>query len=273
MRERLIAELQNRNYSQRTIDTYVECLATLSKYYGKSPDLITSEEFKTYLNERIIKRGFSISYVNQTISAFKILQIDILLRKWEELSIKRPRRQIKLPVILSKDEVRRIIEAPENIKHRALLATAYSSGLRRGEIQNLKPTDIDSERMQIRVSSGKGKKDRYTILSKELLIILREYYTCYKPKIWLFEGQKTGSKYSETSVENVLKNAVKKTGLKKKVHFHTLRHCFATHLLEQGTNLRIIQQLLGHNSLKTTSVYLHVSKADIMNISSPFDTL
>ncbi|MBU0488541.1 MAG: site-specific integrase [Bacteroidetes bacterium] len=264
-------ELQNRNYSERTIKTYTECLSLLARFYNKSPEFVSIDEFKHFLNEYIVKRGLSVSTVNQHIGSYRILQIDVLKRHWEPLAIKRPRREKQLPVILSKEEVFRLLESPTNIKHRAILATAYSSGLRLGEVLNLKPSDIDSTRMQIRVQSGKGKKDRYTVLSKDLLELLRRYFMLFRPKQWLFEGRQPGNKYSESSLRNVFNRAAKNSKIKKKVCFHTLRHCFATHLLEQGANLRIIQQLLGHNSLKTTSVYLHVSTIDILNVTSPFD--
>jgi len=235
--------------------------------------MITSEQLKEYLHICISEKNCSVSYINQTIGAFKILHKDILGRDWDSLKIKRPRRETKLPVILSKQEVKKIIEAPRNIKHRAILSLTYSSGLRKSEVINLKPRDIDSDRMQIRVVGGKGKKTRYTILSAQILEQLRIYYKLYKPSNYLFEGQKKGMPISDTTISAIFNQSLKKTGIKKLATFHTLRHCFATHMLEQGINLRVIQMLLGHNSLKTTSVYLHVSNVDLNNIKSPLDSL
>jgi len=273
LRELLIRELESRNYSKRTVKTYVGSISLLSRHYNLSPDMITSEQLKEYLHICISEKNCSVSYINQTIGAFKILHKDILGRDWDSLKIKRPRRETKLPVILSKQEVKKIIEAPRNIKHRAILSLTYSSGLRKSEVINLKPRDIDSDRMQIRVVGGKGKKTRYTILSAQILEQLRIYYKLYKPSNYLFEGQKKGMPISDTTISAIFNQSLKKTGIKKLATFHTLRHCFATHMLEQGINLRVIQMLLGHNSLKTTSVYLHVSNVDLNNIKSPLDSL
>lgn len=273
LRELLIRELESRNYSKRTVKTYVGSISLLSRHYNLSPDMITSEQLKEYLHMCISEKKCSVSYINQTIGAFKILHKDILGRDWDSLKIKRPRRETKLPVILSKQEVKKIIEAPRNIKHRAILSLTYSSGLRKSEVINLKPRDIDSDRMQIRVVGGKGKKTRYTILSTQILEQLRIYYKLYKPSNYLFEGQKKGMPISDTTISAIFNQSLKKTGIIKLATFHTLRHCFATHMLEQGINLRVIQMLLGHNSLKTTSVYLHVSNIDLNNIKSPLDSL
>jgi site-specific recombinase XerD len=265
--------MQTRNYSQRSIHSYVVSLASLAKYCNCSADLITIDQLKEYLNYCISERKLSVSLINQCISAFKILQQDVLGRPWEAFRIKRPRRDKKLPVILSKQEVKRLIDATPNLKHRAILALGYSAGLRRGEVLSLMPKHIDSDRMQIRVESGKGNKTRYTILSKEMLDLLRLYYKIYKPQIYLFEGHIPCNPYSERSIETLFNKSRNKAQITKQASFHSLRHCFATHLLEQGVNLRIIQDLLGHTSLKTTSIYLHICKLDAGNIASPFDSL
>jgi site-specific recombinase XerD len=265
--------MQTRNYSPRTIHSYVACLSSLSKYFNCSPDLLSIEQLKEFLNYCITEKKSSVALINQIISAFKILQQDVLGRQWEPFRIKRPRRDKKLPVILSKQEVKKLIDSTLNLKHRTILALGYSAGLRRNEVLSLLPSHIDAERMQIRVESGKGNKTRYTILSTEILCLLRQYYKFYRPQHYLFEGQIPGTPYSERSIEQLFRKSMAKAKITKTASFHSLRHCFATHLLEQGTNLRIIQDLLGHNSLKTTSIYLHVCKLDPVNIASPFDSL
>ena len=186
--------------------------------------------------------------------------------------VHRPRREKTLPNVLSKEEVKAILEAPKNLKHRAMLALIYSCGLRRGELLKLTKESIDSKRMVVIIRQAKGKKDRIVPLSSKILILLRDYYKSYRPKEYLFEGQ-DGGKYSEKSLENVLKQALSKVGIEKPVTLHWLRHSFATHLLEGGTDLRYIQELLGHRSSKTTEIYTHVSTKNLKNIRSPFDDL
>jgi integrase/recombinase XerD len=186
--------------------------------------------------------------------------------------IDRPRREKTLPTVLSEEEITLIINAVENIKHKAILMTIYSAGLRISEAINLKLKDIDSKRMQIRIEQSKGKRDRYTLLSTKTLEILRIYFLEYKPKIWLFEGQ-GGEQYSDRSIQNILKMALSKTNIKKHITVHTLRHSFATHLLENGTDLRYIQNLLGHESSKTTEIYTHITTKGFDQIKSPLDKL
>lgn len=273
LRERMVQEMQIRNFSKRTTGRYVQCMSFLSKHFNLPPDQISVDQFKEFLQYQINIKKLSTSTINQHIGAYKILVQDVLGKNWEDFKIKRPRRDKKLPVVLSKDEVKELLDSIKNIKHKCILSLAYSSGLRRSEVLALRPKDIDSKRMQIRVECGKGNKTRYTVLSKELLPLLRLYYSSYKPKTFLFEGQKTGTQYSESSMEAIFRNGIANTSINKDVCIHSLRHSFATHLLEQGTNLKIIQMLLGHNSLKTTSVYLHVTKFDPSTLSSPFDSL
>ena len=186
--------------------------------------------------------------------------------------IHRPRREKVLPNVLSKEEIKAILDAPYNLKHRAMLAMIYSCGLRRGELLSLTKFDIDSKRMVVIIRMAKGKKDRIVPLSPKILRLLRDYYKSYTPKEFLFEGQ-GGGKYSEKSLENVFKQSLFKANNKKPVTLHWLRHSYATHLLESGTDLRYIQDLLGHKSSKTTEIYTHVSTKNIQNIRSPFDDL
>jgi site-specific recombinase XerD len=266
-------EMSYRHYSPRSIKTYLSLVSVVSVHFGKSPDLIGIPELKDYLFKRIETDKLSVSSINQTISAFKILFKDVLGRDWDPIRIKRPRRPKLLPVVFSKEEVSLILSSIRNRKHYCLIALTYASGLRMGEVISLKPCDIDSDRMQLKVRGGKGYKDRYTLLPQQLLVQLRDYFRRYRPAIYLFEGQEPGKPYSATSARCILKKAMFKAGIKKKACFHTLRHSFATHLLEQGTNIRYIQELLGHQSLKTTTVYLHVSNLNPSLVKSPFDEL
>jgi len=272
--EQLLHEMQLRNYSPRTIHTYGELMSKVEKFFNLPIDKITTQQFKDYLHRRITTGGISTSCINQYISAFKILQTDVLKRNWEEIKIKRPRRTKKLPVVLSLDEIERLIAVTQNIKHRAILMLAYSGGLRRQEVQLIKPTAIDSARMQVHVVQGKGKKDRYTILSTKTLEVLRQYYKYERPSCFLFEAQgKKGKPLADQTLNTIVKKTAVKAGIKKQISFHTLRHCFATHLLEKGVNLRLIQQFLGHTSLKTTAGYLHLVNINPSSVVSPLDSM
>lgn len=272
--EQLIHEMQLRNYSSKTIHTYGELLSKVENFYNLSPDKISTQQFKDYLHRRITGEEISTSMINQYISAFKILQVDVLKRDWEHIRIKRPRRVKKLPVVLSIDEVEKLIVSTQNLKHRAILMLAYSSGLRRQELQLIKPSAIDSSRMQVHVVQGKGKKDRYTILSAKTLEMLRLYYKYARPSNYLFEAQgRKGKPLSDSTLNCIIKKNAVKAGIRKQVSFHTLRHCFATHLLEKGVNLRLIQQLMGHTSLRTTSGYLHLANINPASVVSPLDSM
>ncbi|SHN30214.1 Site-specific recombinase XerD [Cyclobacterium lianum] len=266
-------EMQIRNYSPRSIKSYIALVSTVSSHFGKSPEHISIAELKAYLFHKVETKNLSASGINQTISAFKILFKDVLGRDWDPVKIKRPKRPKQLPVVFSKEEISLILNRIRNRKHYCLIALTYASGLRLSEVISLKLGDIDSDRMQLKVRGGKGNKDRYTLLPKGLLEKLREYYRYYRPKTYLFEGQTAGTVYSPGSAQSVLKKSLRECGIKKQASFHTLRHSFATHLLEQGTNIRVIQELLGHRSLRTTSVYLHVSNLDPSQIKSPLDEL
>jgi site-specific recombinase XerD len=249
-------------------------LVHLSRHYSKSPELVTSEELKQYLYFCKENRGLSNSFINQTISALKVLLQDVLGLTWDAtIKIKRPRRDYPMPEILSREEMLRLVNSPTNIKHRTLLAVLYSTGMRRDELMNLKLSDIDSSRMVMRINYGKGNKSRDVILAAKTLTLLREYYRYFRPKplVYVFEsGAKSGQPYSATSISKIVTRAAKQVGITKKVHPHSLRHAFATHMLEQGTNLKVIQKLLGHSSLSSTMVYLHLAAID-PSVKSPFD--
>jgi len=207
-----------------------------------------------------------------TTNAIKFYYERVLGGQRNVYLIDRPKGEKTLPVVLDQEEVCAILNATTNLKHKAILMTIYSAGLRISEAINLKINAIDSQRMQIRVEQAKGKKDRYTVLSVKTLEVLRQYFQVYKPKVWLFEGQ-TGGQYSDRSIQAILKDAVAKTKIIKRVTVHTLRHSFATHLLENGTDLRYIQTLLGHESSKTTEIYTHVTTKGFEQIKSPLDKL
>lgn len=270
----MIREMQIRNYSHRTIQSYVASMSKLAKFYNQSLEEITIDQFKDFLHHRINVDKVSVPVINQTISAFKIIQKDVLYRQWESIKVRRPRREKKLPIVLSTDEIADMINATNNLKHKALIALAYSTGMRRGEVKLLKPVHIDSKRMRVYVAHGKGKKSRYTILSAKALDLLRIYFRLERPSVYLFEPQGNSNRtLSDTTLNKIIKNVAQKAGIKKDISFHTLRHSFATHLLEKGINLRIIQQFMGHYSIKTTSVYLHIADIGPNQIVSPLDDM
>lgn len=262
-----------KNYSKNTIRTYIQMLKAFLKYYSfKEPGDIEDEEIRAYLFYLIDQRNVSTSYQNQAVNAIKFYYEQIIGRPVKKYYLQRPKKERILPSVLSEEEVMLLLNSKENLKHRAILCLIYSAGLRRGELINMKINDIDSRRMYVIIRKGKGKKDRYSILSPKVLELLRMYFKEYKPKEWLFEGQ-YGGKYSETSVHNILKSAASKARIKKRVTLHMLRHCFATHLLEHGVDLRYIQELLGHESARTTEIYTHITKRGLGKIKSPLDNL
>jgi site-specific recombinase XerD len=268
-----IEKLKELRYSEQTVKTYAAMLEEFINYYHKH-DIAKIDEpmIKAFLRYLVSERKVSVSYQNQSINAIKFYYERILGGQRKVYYIDRPRREKSLPTVLSEEEIVSIISSIDNIKHKAILMTIYSAGLRISEVINLKIKDIDSKRMQIRIQQSKGKKDRYTLLSVKTLEILRKYFMEHKPKEWLFEGQ-TGEKYSTRSIQNILRTAVAKTNIKKPVTPHTLRHSFATHLLENGTDLRYIQSLLGHESSKTTEIYTHITTKGFDQIKSPLDKL
>ena len=272
LRKQYISYMRYRNYSVRTIKSYCSCLIRLSKYYNLSPDKLTREQFMNYLYYLVEEKQVSAVFLNQMISAYKILIVEVLRREWEEFNIRRPSRSLKLPVVLSQEEVKRIIKVTNNLKHRTFISLIYSCGLRLEELCNLKVADLDSTRMQIHIHSGKGKKDRYVMLSQKILLLLREYWKRYRPKVYLFEGAIPGNAISRRTVQRAFQVAVIKSKIKKCPCLHTLRHSFATHLLEKGVNLIAIQKLLGHNHIKTTVTYTHLQSTPA-SIKSPFDDM
>lgn len=266
--------LRSKRYSESTITTYSEALKSFFTFFNsKSINLITNEDIICYNNDYVLKNKLSASYQNQVVNAVKLYFKTIKDTMIEVEKIHRPKRAKVLPNVLSKEEVKKILEANSNLKHKAMLSMIYSCGLRRSELLNLKFSDIDSKRNIVIIRQSKGKKDRITPLSAKILDLLRRYYKEYSPKTYLFEGQEKNTQYSARSLEEVLKKSVRLASINKPVTLHWLRHSYATHLLESGTDLRYIQELLGHNSSKTTEIYTHVSTKNIQQIKSPFDDL
>ncbi len=264
----------HRRYSESTINTYTGMLKHFLRFATpKKSCEIESEDMVRFVNEYVIPRRLSYTFQNQVISAAKLFFKHVHRIELDVESFERPRREHRLPNVLSKEEVKLILQAPANLKHRALLSLIYACGLRRSEVLNLIPKDVDSKRGILIIRNAKGKKDRITPLPEKILKLLREYYIAYRPVNWLFEGQVRGERYSEQSLESVLKQSVIKAGIRKPVTLHWLRHSFATHLLESGTDLRYIQELLGHSSSKTTEIYTHVSTRSLQKIKSPYEEL
>jgi integrase/recombinase XerD len=258
-------EMRIRNYSEKSITSYLYSVQMVSDYFNLPPGRITIDQVKNYLYHLIDKEHCSTSKINQVISAWKILQQDILNRKWDGIRIKRPRRDKKLPIILSRDEALKLIDTPTNLKQRTILTLAYVTGIRRNELLTLTFHDIDRHRKVIKVN-GKGNKQREVSMPGNLLKLLVDYYKRYHPKRFLFEGFTPGVRYSSRSITNIVKSAALKAGIKKSISPHTLRHSFATHMLEKGVNLKRLQMLMGHNSIKTTSIYLHLANIDSVTL-------
>jgi integrase/recombinase XerD len=266
--------MRSKRYSDSTIGTYTDALRTFLRFYaGKTIAEITNTDVVIFNNEYILKNKFSASYQNQVVNAVKLFFRTIELKSMETELVHRPKRALVLPNVLSKEEVKQILNAQRNIKHKTMLSLIYSCGLRRSELLNLKLKDIDSKRGLVIIRQAKGKKDRITPLSEKILVLLREYFVAYRPKEWLFEGQTGFGAYDERSLASVLKQAVEKAKINKPVTLHWLRHSYATHLLENGTDLRYIQEILGHSRSTTTEIYTHVSNKSIQKVISPFDSL
>ena len=264
-------QLIQQRYSQSTQGIYCSYFKDFCNYFKNSNlENINIDQINDYLFYLVNTNKISISQQNQRINAIKFYFEKILGRDKQYFILHRPKKEYKLPKVLSKNEIKKIFNVCNNIKHRSILMLIYSARLRRSELINLRLSDIDSERMIVIINSGKGKKDRISLLSQNMLILLREYYKKFRPKTYLFEGI-SGEKYSPTSIANILKKSARKAGISKNITPHMLRHSFATHLLEQGTDLRYIQELLGHNSSKTTEIYTHVSSNAIDNIRNPVD--
>jgi len=270
--EQLDQELRLRNYSYRTRKAYCQQIKKFIDTIG-TPQKHNQVIIRSYLLYLIDDKCLSRNYINQSISALKFLYRYVLKVPMVIENIPRPREERRLPVVLSRNEVMRILKALSNFKHRTLLILAYSAGLRVSEVVQLKVRDIDTERGTIHIQQAKGKKDRYVPLSAIAHRTLQTYHNMYAPTNWLFDGQRTGHHLTSRSLQKTLQKAVKKVGITKSVSMHTLRHSFATHLLEDGTDLRYIQELLGHSRPETTMRYTHVAKTDPKKLCSPLDNI
>ncbi|UOY08073.1 site-specific integrase [Muricauda sp. SCSIO 64092] len=262
--------LEVKRYSKNTIESYSSIVKMARHFFKKPLNRIDETELHKYFYHMVHTKKVSYSYQKQIAMALKLYYREMFGKNINLEFLFPSRKPQKLPVVIAKEDVLKIIEKANNIKHKSMIALTYSAGLRVGELIGLKIRDIDSSRMVIHVKSGKGNKDRIVPLSEKILIMLREYYKKFSPKQYLFEGQK-GGKYSSSSFNKLLKGAANRAKINKQITAHTLRHSYATHLLEKGTDVRVIQKLLGHNSIKTTMIYTQVAEPALLNVISPFD--
>jgi integrase/recombinase XerD len=273
LRQRMLEDLQIRNYSPSTVRCYVRSVADFAKHFKRSPDQLGPEEIRSWQLYLLRDKGVKISSYIQSVCGLRFFYTNTLHRKVEIERIPLPRYEKKLPVILSKEEVKALLEAPRNLGHRAILATMYGGGLRVSEVSNLKVGDIDGARKVIWIRGGKGNKDRQVMLSAPLREVLAAYFRWKRPTDWFFPGAKPGCPIACPTVFHACRNAARKAGIAKSVHPHSLRHAFATHLLEDGVNLLVIRDLLGHKNLKTTAAYLHVADTTVRSTRSPLELL
>ncbi len=277
LRQRLIETLTIKGYSKRTIGSYVMAVAQLAKHYKRSPEDISDEEIRAYLYWMRVEKKAAASTINVAVNGLRFFYREIMKRPAERIaeSLPRSRRSKRLPTVYSVDEVRLLFEKGFiSMKHRTVCMTLYGGGLRISEALHLKPEHIDGQRMLIRVEQGKGRKDRYTLLPKSLLLELRSYWTRYQPKVWLFPSrQRPNEPVGSDTIQRAFKKALKRAALPIKGGPHTLRHSFATHLIEGGTPLHVIKMFLGHKSATTTAVYLHITQNTLDNVKSPLDAM
>lgn len=272
LRQRMLDDLQLRNFSPHTQSAYVAAVARFARHFGASPDQLGPEQVRQYLLHMIHQRRVAWSTYNVTLCALRFFYQTTLGRTGQLDSVPCPKEPKRLPVVLSREEVAQLLAAAPRLKSRVMLTMAYAAGLRVSEIVNLRVADVDSRRMVIRIQQAKGRKDRYVMLSPKLLELLRIYWTQARPRDYLFPNR-SGRPLSIITVIRSCHHAQRRSGLKKNVTIHTLRHSFATHLLEAGVDIRTIQALLGHRNLKTTALYTAVSMQRITSVTSPFDVL
>lgn len=271
LRDQMLMDLQLCGIKPRTQKNYLREAENLAKYFNRSPAELGEQELKEYLLYLIKERHLSEGTFRFYVAGLKFLYRTTLKREWPVEKIKHPRSKRKLPVVLDLSEVEALFAVTKNLKHKAMLMITYSSGLRVSEAARLKLTDIDSVRMTVRINQGKGGKDRYSILSQTTLEHLRQYWKRYRPAEWLFGGQKKDTHITVSTIQSIFRAAKKRARITKPASIHTLRHSFATHLIEAGTSLHHVQLLMGHRSPTTTTVYLHVSRLNLSQVVSPLD--
>jgi len=272
----MLEEIERRNFSENTKECYIRAVEEFARYFNRPPDQLGPEHIREFQAHLFTDSKLAPNTVNQRLAALRFFFVKTLHRPWNAAETPYPKKVIHLPVVLSQEEVARLIDSAVLPFHRVVLMTMYATGVRRAELAHLKVSDIDSERMIIRIRGGKGRKDREVMLSPKLLDELRDHWRRHKPKEWLFPGGRwhNSTRPITTKVAwHACRQAAKRAGLEKKVHPHILRHCFATHLLEAGADLRTIQMLLGHSDLEETTIYLHVSKRQLNATPSPLDSL
>lgn len=273
LRKKMIEDMKLRRLSQKTQTLYVSAVAGLARHYNLSPALLDKDRIQSYLLHLMEERQLAWSTCNVAVAALRFFYTQTL--GWDSMRLGIPpmRSQKKLPEILSIEEIERLFRCASSLKNRVVLMTTYAAGLRVSEVVNLRISDIDSKRMTIKVRQGKGNKDRHTILSDRLLTELRAYYREYKPPVWLFYGSYTGEQMSTGTAQTIYYNAKDRAAITRQGGIHTLRHCFATHLLEAGVDLRTIQSLMGHTSIMTTMNYLRVTSKKLAATRSPLDII
>jgi len=273
LREQMKMDLKLKGYSPKTQAAYLGYMKNFVRYFGRSPAKMGEKEIREYLYHLVTEKNLGDSSINSAYSALKFFYKTTLCRDWNVAKIPRRKTGKRLPTVLDGSEIKQLFAVTTNLKHRALLMITYSAGLRVSETAHLKVCDVDSKRMQLRVTQGKGKKDRYALLSSVTLNLLRDYWRQYRPFSWLFPGRSPDRPISARSIQKVFEKAKRKAGIKKPATVHTLRHSFATHLLEAGTDIYRVQKLMGHTSPKTTAIYIHLRRQDLLKVISPLDSL
>ena len=273
LHDKMLQDMQLRGFSPNTQKTYLKNLQLFEKFFQKPARQLNQDDLRNYLLHLITVKKVSGEYVDSVYSSLKFFYEKTLGRTWNMTEIPRLKRTKKLPVVLSRNEIKQLLTVTSNLKFKAMFATAYSGGLRVSEIAHLKISDIDSENMQILIRQGKGDLDRFTLLSKTNLEILRHYWRQYRPIEWLFPGKLPGQPLRTRAIQDAFLKMRNKAGIDKKATIHSLRHSFATHLLENGTDILRIQRLLGHANISTTLLYLQVAKVKLLQVKSPLDSL
>jgi integrase/recombinase XerD len=276
LRQRMLEELQRRNYSKETIRLYLFAVKDFARHFKKRPDLLRQEHMREFQLHLLNERKLAVETVAARITALRFFFVRVLHRPYQQLDLIYPKRPVRLPTILSEEEVAKLIASASNAYHRVILTTLYATGMRRTELSRLKVEDIDSQRMVIHVRQGKGGKDRDVTLSPRLLEILRDYWKWRKPQVYLFPSQQRKRRelpITDRAIYHAVRAAARRAGIKKNITPHVLRHSWATHLLERGTDLKTIQMLLGHVDLEATTIYLHLSQRHLQSMANPVDAL